>query len=399
MANKYMTRTVKVFLDVDEDIKERLLKTIDIYAQVFNEHAKWSKENKSTNVNKAHKELYDSLRKEYPEFPSAMIQLARNHAFGNVKSYNSNNPKAKWSKELKYRAYSMKCNRLTVSMNTKGVMTFSLAYGKRGKCNVEIPKYFTDKYGNWEFNSASIGIDRNGQVFANLGFRKTPTPLKDNGKTVGVDRGIYNIATTSEGKNYSSKHVRGIKRKYQHNRSTLQAKVAQGSRSAKRRLKAQRGKEARFSKNELSKIVNDVVDDETKTIVIEDLTGLHGKRGSKNFNRLKNTWSPAMFESLLRNKCELLGIEVVSVNPRYTSQERNSCGYIDKKNRKSSAFKCIRCGHVDHADLNASKNIRDKHISTLPVDDVARQGVSQSPNDAPSPREVVASHGARPRGN
>lgn len=32
MANKYMTRTVKVSLDVDDDIRERLLKTIDIYA-------------------------------------------------------------------------------------------------------------------------------------------------------------------------------------------------------------------------------------------------------------------------------------------------------------------------------------------------------------------------------
>ena len=401
MANKYMTRTVKVSLDVDDDIRERLLKTIDIYAQVFNKHAKWAQENKSTNVNKAHKELYESIRQEYPEFPSAMIQLARNHAFGNIKSYNSNNPKSKWSKVLTYRARSMKYNRLTVSMNTLGTMTFSLAYGKRGKCNVEIPKYFTDRYGNWEFNSASIGIDKNGQAFASLSFRKVTTPLKENGKVIGVDRGIYNIATTSEGKNYSSKHVRGIKRKYQYNRSTLQAKVAQGSRSAKRRLKAQRGKEARFSKNELSKIVNNIVDDgNIKVVVIEDLTGLHQKRRSKSFNRLKNTWSPAMFESLLRNKCEILGIEVVSVDPKYTSHECNGCSHIDKKNRKSSVFKCIRCGHVDHADINGSKNIRDRYVSTLPVDeDGVVQGASQSPNDAPSHREVVASHGACPRDN
>ena len=102
-----MTRTVHVTLDVEEDIRDRLLKTIEIYAHVFNAHALWAKENKSTNVNRVHKEMYESLRNEYPEFPSAMIQAARNHAFGNVKSYNSNNPKSKWSKELTYRAHSM----------------------------------------------------------------------------------------------------------------------------------------------------------------------------------------------------------------------------------------------------------------------------------------------------
>ena len=379
-----MTRTVHVTLDVEEDIRDRLLKTIEIYAHVFNAHALWAKENKSTNVNRVHKEMYESLRNEYPEFPSAMIQAARNHAFGNVKAYNSNNPKSKWSKELAYRAHSMKYNRLTVSMNTQGVMTFSLAYGKRGKCNVQLPKYFSDRYGNWEFNSASIGVNSQGQVFANLSFRKVRTPPKTEGKVVGIDRGIYNIATTSEGKNYSSKHVRGNKRRYLHNRSTLQAKVAQGSRSAKRRLKAQRGKEARFSKNELAKIVNDIVDDSIKTVVVEDLTGLYGKRGSRNFNRLKRTWSPALFESLLRNRCELLGVNVVSIDPRYTSQTCNSCGHVDRKNRKSSNFKCVRCGHSDHADLNAAKNIRDKYVSTLPINDGVVQGVCQSPNDAPS---------------
>lgn len=379
---KYMTRTVYVPLAIDQDTYERLAKTIELYAQVFNEHALWSKEHKSTNVNQAHKELYAPLRDKYPDLPAAMIQLARNHAFGSMKSYNSNNPDDKWSKEIEYSAHSMLCNRLTVSMNTHGVLTFSLAYGKRGKCNVNIPKYFTDRYGNWEFNSASIGINRRGEAFANLSFRKTPTPLKTRGRVVGIDRGIYNIATVSNGKNYSSKHVRGHKRRYHHNRATLQAKVAHGSRSAKRRLNAQKGKEARFSKNVLATIVKDIVDDSTKTVVIEDLTGLYQKRGSKSFNKLKHTWSPSLFAHLLRNRCELLGVSVEEIDPKYTSQQCNHCGHIARQNRTSSAFKCVRCGHCDHADINAAKNIRDKYLSTLPVTHSVWQGVSQSPNDA-----------------
>lgn len=378
-----MTRTVTAIInDVDDDTYIRLQQTRDMYAEVFNKHAVWARENKSTNVNKAHKALYDELRKEFPHLPSAMIQAARNHAFGNIKSYNSNNPTKKWTKKIAYHAQSIKYNRLTVSLNTKGKLTFSLANGKRGVVDTHVPKYFADRYGDWEFNSAVIGIDKNGKVFAKLSFRKTSIPLRQSGKIIGLDRGIYNIATTSDGNNYSSKYVRGVKRRYQHNRSTLQAKVAQGSRSAKRRLKAQSGKEARFSKNELAKIVKSLPLDDVKTIVVEDLTGLHQKRQSKNFNRLKNTWPPAMFEHLLKNRCELLGINVVEVNPRYTSQMCNVCGYVDKKNRCSSIFHCVQCGYKAHADVNAAKNIRDKYVSTLPAESSVVQGVSQSPNDA-----------------
>jgi putative transposase len=49
---------------------------------------------------------------------------------------------------------------------------------------------------------------------------------------------------------------------------------------------------------------------------------------------------------------------VVKVNPAYTSQTCNKCGYISKENRKTqSIFKCVKCNHFDNADLNASFNI------------------------------------------
>lgn len=247
----------------------------------------------------------------------------------------------------------------------------------------EIPKFFTDRYGNWEFNSAIIGVDRNGKPFANLTYRKTTTQKKSGGRIVGIDRGIYNVTATSDGKVFSSKRIRGRKRQLQHNISTLQAKVASGSRSAKRRLKAQRGKNARFSKNELDKITKQLANSEdVSTYVLEDLTGLYQQRRSKNFNRLKNMWSPSMFEFMLEYKCESQGIGVVKVDPRYTSQTCSSCGKVEKKNRKGSVYKCCHCGYTGHADINAALNIRDKYVSTLPAESSVVQGVSQSPDGA-----------------
>lgn len=380
---KYMTRTVQVPLDVDDHTLQRIKDTREAYADIFNVHAQWSKNNQSTSSKEAHEQLYATMRDAYPHLPSAMIQCARNHAFGAMKSYNSNNPKKKWCKDVSYAASSMRYDRRTVSLNSSGTLTFSLHGGKRGKAHVNIPKFFTDRYGDWEFNSATIGVDRNGLPFANLSYRKVVTQKKNGGRIVGIDRGIYNVASTSDGKNFSSKRIRGRKRQLQHNISTLQAKVASGSRSAKRRLKAQRGKNARFSKNELDKITKQLASsDDVSTYVLEDLTGLYQQRRSKNFNRLKSTWSPSMFEFMLQYKCEEKGIEVIKIDPRYTSQTCSSCGKVEKKNRKSSMYKCCHCGYVGHADINAALNIRDKYVSTLPATSSVVQGASQSPDDA-----------------
>ena len=49
-------------------------------------------------------------------------------------------------------------------------------------------------------------------------------------------------------------------------------------------------------------------------------------------------------------------IEVV--HPAYTSQRCAACGHTAAKNRTTQArFACRTCGHTDHADVNAAKNI------------------------------------------
>lgn len=393
MHQHYMTRTVTVILDVDDDTHQRIANTIDAYATMYMAHVKWANTHNSVSTVKAHRDIYDQLRRDYPHVPSAIIQCARNNAFGSVKSFNTQNPKKKWTKNIQYRARSAKYDRRTVSLNTLGVLTFSLAGGKRGKAQVDVPKFFRDRYGNWEFNSATIGVNKKRQVFANLSYRKLPPQKKLSGDIVGADRGIYNIATTSNGHNFSSKKIRGRKRQFKYNRETLKAKVDAGSRSAKRRYNALKGKESRFNRNELHIITKQLAGDPAvQKYVLEDLNGLYQnkKKQSKKFKELKRTWSPALFEQLLTYKCEANGIEVVKVDPKNTSRKCSHCGFVHKNNRHGAHFHCLRCGYTAHADKNAADNIRDDYLrllSTLPIDndDGVRQGVCQSPDDAPTP--------------
>lgn len=54
-------------------------------------------------------------------------------------------------------------------------------------------------------------------------------------------------------------------------------------------------------------------------------------------------------------------VNVVLVNPDFTSQMCPKCGHISKNNRKSQeTFCCEKCGHENNADINAAINIKDR---------------------------------------
>ena len=98
--------------------------------------------------------------------------------------------------------------------------------------------------------------------------------------------------------------------------------------------------------------------------MLEDLSGLRKSvnrkgKGSAKRQSLLHNWSPAQLAFFLEYKCALRGIEVTYVSPAYTSQRCNRCGKVAKDYRKGAVFRCP-CGNVEHADINAAKNISDK---------------------------------------
>jgi len=100
-------------------------------------------------------------------------------------------------------------------------------------------------------------------------------------------------------------------------------------------------------------------------IVLEKLnTAGMSKIGGSLGNRIsRSCWS--LFKTQLQHKSVRFGATVIEVNAKHTSQTCFSCGSIDKKNRNGEQFLCTKCGHSDHADVNAAKNIRARGIATL----------------------------------
>lgn len=89
-------------------------------------------------------------------------------------------------------------------------------------------------------------------------------------------------------------------------------------------------------------------------IQMEDLSGFNT---SQQESLLKN-WSYYDMQLKVKYKAEEKGIQVILINPKYTSQRCSVCGNISADNRKTQKdFKCIMCGYEENADINASKNI------------------------------------------
>lgn len=185
---------------------------------------------------------------------------------------------------------------------------------------------------------------------------------------LGVDMGIKNIASDSDGNHYSSGQVNGLRKRHAKLRAKLQSK---GTKSAKRLLKKRKRKERRFAKDVnhcISKGIVERAADTGRGIAVEDLTGIRERvMVRKAQRRQHHSWAFYDLRMKLAYKAQLHGVPLVLVDPRNTSKACNNCGCIDKRNRKTQAdFLCVSCGHSANADTNAALNIRSRAIVNWP---------------------------------
>ena len=176
---------------------------------------------------------------------------------------------------------------------------------------------------------------------------------------LGIDLGIVNIATTSDGENFSGEAVDKVRQKATELKRALQKR---GSKNSAKHLKKLSGREARFKKDVnqiISKKIVSLAKDTCRAIVIEDLKGFNGRRTvSKGQRERFGKWAFNQLRDFLTYKAKREGVPVTAVNPRNTSRTCSNCGFVSKKNRKSQAiFLCSKCGFTTHADLNAAINL------------------------------------------
>ncbi|MFF0035021.1 RNA-guided endonuclease InsQ/TnpB family protein [Streptomyces mirabilis] len=169
---------------------------------------------------------------------------------------------------------------------------------------------------------------------------------------LGIDLGITNIATTSDGEIMAGRELNRTRARERKLRTALQKK---NTPSAKRRLRKRRRKEARQAKDINHKIAKHVVAEAQRTgrgIALESLTGIRERvRLRKPHRATLHSWAFHQLGQFIAYKARQAGVPVVYVDPAYTSRTCAECGHVDKANRVSQAwFACRACGFVDHAD-------------------------------------------------
>ncbi len=109
---------------------------------------------------------------------------------------------------------------------------------------------------------------------------------------LGVDLGIVNIATDSDGETYSASHLLNVRHRYRRMRSKLQRT---GTQSAKRLLRRLSGRESRFRRDvnhTISKRIVEKAQDTGRGIALEDLQGLRARVTVRQPQRATlHTWS------------------------------------------------------------------------------------------------------------
>jgi putative transposase len=360
--NKLLIRTISIKLDVDGHAAV-LAET----QRRFNAAASWIArvcwDERISNTNTAHHRVYGETRTRFG-LGAQLAVCARAKSVEAVKAARTQEKQREpddkpitcpeWGPRGAVR-YDIRTFRLLalvrVSLNTVGGrVTCRLLPGKRQHDMLVDPQ--------WQIGGADL-VRRGGTYYLNVTQHKDAPEETDTDETLGVDLGIVNLATDSEGQIFTGTKVHEVRMRYHRRRRELQRVP---TRSAKRRLKRLSGREKRFQKDVNHKIAKTLVQKTVhtrKALALEDLTGIRERVTVRRENRYeRHSWAFYQLRMFIAYKGAWAAVPVRFVDPAYTSQTCSRCGHCAKANRQSQAsFLCQQCGFCCNADVNAAINI------------------------------------------
>ena len=220
------------------------------------------------------------------------------------------------------------------------------------------------------------GID----FWISVGVRETRPNIDLTDEIIGIDLGLKELATCSNGMvfhnvakfdNYKKlekskkQKQRQVASKYEKNNQGEKFKKTKNIIKLEKRILKKRIKQNNIKKDYFYKSTTALVRTKPSAIVLEDLN-VAGMRKNKHLSHAIQSASISMFKDMLVNKAQSLGIEIVLADRFYpSSQICSSCGNrkVDLK-LSDRMYKCPICGLEIDRDYNASINL--KHYREFP---------------------------------
>lgn len=348
-----MKRTIALKLNLSQEQSDALLETQKAFAKACNQATPFVIKNRCWNRVALHHLCYYQIRESNPSLGSQMVCNAFQKVCSSYKVLKINKSqdlpivtfKDTGSVHYDKRTYSVKDNILSL-YTTKG----------RIKCEFTTGDFQREYLEAGAVKEAEL-IRKGKRWFFNLVLDLPDMEVKKEGKAFSVDVGENNLATTSNGTIHGGGKLRHKRDVFLARRRKLQSN---GSKSAKRCLKRISGRERRHVKETnhiISKqIVEEAVESEAKVIILEELTNIRKRiKGNKRMRSRLHRWSWYELQQFVEYKAQAEGIQVVYVNPAYTSQTCSKCDCLGYRHKH--LFKCSNCGSYQHSDCNAAINL------------------------------------------
>lgn len=263
--------------------------------------------------------------------------------------------------------------------------TVSFINGDGGKWNESIKRVYILGIGHVKVNlhratkgiAKQFSITREGKHwFVNVICVKIPKETrKPTGSIIGIDVGVTNLLADSNGNLYENpRHTRnntgGLAKAQQELSRCVKGSTRWGK--AKQKIANIHRNTVNQRRDNLHKLSHKLIL-ENDFIVMEALKIPNMVKRAKPKKNSDGTYAPnggaaktglnrvihdagwGLLRTMTLYKAENAGIEVILVTPEYSSQECYECEFVDPGNRNDEQFKCLSCGHRDHADVNASK--------------------------------------------
>lgn len=213
---------------------------------------------------------------------------------------------------------------------------------------------------NLKVNNVTILKTRSGKYFANLCCVVKAKPKPKTNKQVGVDLGIKEFATLSDGTVFENSK---FYRKYEGELTKAKRKFSKMKKGSNNREK-QRVKVARIHEKitncrfEYIQSVTNYLVNNYDTIVVEDLN-VDGMKRNHNMAKSISDASFFEFKRQLEYKCLWYDKELVVIDRWYPSSKTcSNCGNVKEKlTLNERTYTCEECGLSIDRDLNASINI------------------------------------------
>jgi len=245
--------------------------------------------------------------------------------------------------------------------------------GGRERFELALGNYQRGRLKGTKPKAATLVKRNDGSYYLQICVESEPPEPDAPRDTLGVDLGRTDIAHTSEGDIYCGRQTQQVRDHFAKLRATLQRKASKGTRSTRRRcrqlLKRLSGRERRFQTWVNHTVSKRIVADARRSqsrIALEDLTGIRQRtnkqRRKKTERRRSNSWAFYQLRQFIAYKALAAGVEIVLVNPRYTSQTCHKCLHVHpnptESYRRGKVYECGNCGWRGDADYNGARNIR-----------------------------------------